>query len=93
MPEDIAGRHIKTEGPWPSGTSGPINTKEIGHCPVCDKYVHEGQIRRKTYCLGYEFGVSYLVPKACYDKLPGDDSEKTKLLEAALIKKYGSSGA
>jgi len=87
------GRHIKTEGPWPSGTAEPSNTKEIDRCPICGKSVQLEQLRRKTLCLGYEFAVVYPVHKTCYDKLPGDDSEKTKLLEAALIKHYGSSGA
>ena len=87
------GRHIRTDGPWPSSTYEPFNTKEIGHCPICDKYVDEDPIRRKTYCLGHEFAVAYLVHKACYAKLPGDDSEKTKLLEAALLKMYASPNA
>ena len=87
------GRHVKTDGPWPAGTSAPLSTSEIGHCPICDTYVHEEQIRRKTFCLGYEFAVVYPVHRACYDTLPGDDSEKTKLIEAALLKKYASRGA
>jgi hypothetical protein len=87
------GRHVKTLGPWPATIHDLAGTREIPDCPLCGRRVHEPEIRHKTYCLGYEFAVLCHVHRACYDRLPGGPSEKTKLVEAELLKQYASGGA